>query len=319
MTQFADVEAELKARFAHAGSDVALHVIDLATGAQIGVLPDSPVVLASVFKIFVALEFYAQVASNGLDPAELVNLAPEGRTAGPTGISVFTDPARISLRDLCVQMMAVSDNAATDLLLARVCLQKVNDRLRGCGCLASVVECDLRTLFDQMAVEIGFSDYAELAAARAGALGAEALRRSQDRDLVDAATAFDATKTNRSTPRDLTRLLGAVWRDEAGPAESCANLRAVMGLQVSSRLGRCLPDGASIAAKTGSLTGRVRNEAGVISHRDGRAFAVAVFTRAHSPFAHVAAIEAEMGAATADAISALRSASGHSKFGIIGA
>ena len=62
-----------------------------------------------------------------------------------------------------------------------------------------------------------------------------------------------------------------------------------------------------VAAKTGSLTGRVRNEAGVISHADGRAFAVAVFTRAHAPFERVAAIEAEIGKAAADAITALRS------------
>ena len=50
----------------------------------------------------------------------------------------------------------------------------------------------------------------------------------------------------------------------------------------------------------------LRNEIGVISHKDGRAFAVAVFTRAHRPFERAARIEAEMAAGTSAAIAALR-------------
>ena len=297
----------IEASFVQAGCDVALHVLDLDTGAEVAIHPDRAVVLASVFKIFVALEFYAQVAAGRLDPAERLDLNPAELTAGPTGVSSFSDPVRMSLRDLARQMMSVSDNAATDLLLARVGRDRINARLHACGCLETVVECDLATMFDEMAIEIGFADYAELAAARAGGLGADALARSNDRALVDRATAFDPTRTNRSTPRDMTRLLRAAWRDEAATPDACAALREVMAQQVSTRLGRNLPDGATIAAKTGSLTGRVRNEAGVITHADGRAFAVAVFTRAHAPFEQVAAIEAEIGKGAAAAIDLLRS------------
>jgi beta-lactamase class A len=79
-----------------------------------------------------------------------------------------------------------------------------------------------------------------------------------------------------------------------------------MAQQVSSRLARALPDHAKIAAKTGSLLGRIRNEVGVITHADGRALAVSVFTRAHRAFESVSRIEAEMAAAAASAIDALR-------------
>jgi beta-lactamase class A len=302
-----DVQNSIEDGFIRSGCSAALHVLDLATEVEIGIRPDSPVVLASVFKVFVALEFYAQTSSKILDPAEPVELCPGDQTAGPTGLSVFSDPARISLRDLCLQMMSVSDNAATDLLLNRVGLDKVNERLRSCGCLQTVVECDLRTMFEGMAVELGFSDYVQLAAARSGALGPEATRQSHDAARIDASAAFDATRTNRSTPREMTRLLRAIWKDEAAPPDSCANLRLVMGRQVNTRLGRNLPDGATLAAKTGSLTGRVRNEVGVITHADGRTFAVAVFTRAHAPFQRVAEIEAEIGRAASSAIAVLRS------------
>jgi beta-lactamase class A len=305
--QILETQQAVEKGFTESGCNAALHVLDLDTGLEIAVRPDEPVVLASVFKVFVALEFYAQVSANLLDPAERVDLHPGSQTAGPTGLSIFSDPVQISLRDLCLQMMSVSDNAATDFLLGRVGRDRVNARLRLCDCPQTIVECDLRTMFDEMAVEIGFSDYAQLDAARCGALGPEAMRKSYDVDLVNDTTAFNPTRTNRSTPREITRLLRAIWKDEAAPPDACASLRAVMGQQVSTRLGRDLPDGATLAAKTGSLTGRVRNEVGIITHADGRAFAVAVFTRAHAPFQRVSAIEAEIPRAASSAISALRS------------
>lgn len=305
MARILELQDSIAGDFERAGCSAAWHVLDLATGAEVGARPDAQVVLASVFKVFVALEFYAQVAAKRLDPAEPVEIGVD-RTAGPTGLSMFSDPARLSLRDICLQMMSVSDNAATDILLARVGRNEVNARLRSCDCPRSVVECDLQTMFDGLAVDLGFADYGQLAAARNAAVGSEAHRQAHDAARIDAATAFDPTRTNRSTPREMTRLLHAIWADEAADADACANLRAVMGLQVSSRLGRNLPDGATIAAKTGSLTGRVRNEVGVITHGDGRTFAVAVFTRAHAPFERVAAVEAAIGVAAAKAIAALR-------------
>lgn len=304
------VQQTIAADFDRAGCSVAMHVVDLASGAEIGVQPDAPVVLASVFKVLVALEFYAQADAGRLDPAQVVDLDPTAFTAGPTGISSFDDPVRISLRDLCRLMMSISDNTATDTLLRIVGLDHVNARSRLAGCTSTVVESDLRTLFDGMAADMGFANYAELFAAQSGALGPDARLKGAEAARIDACAAFDPARTNRSTPRDMTRLLSAIWKDEAASPASCAAVRAVMARQVSTRLGRALPDGATIAAKTGSLTGRVRAEVGVITHADGRAFAAAVFTRAHKPFERIASIEAEMARSTAAAISALRLASG---------
>lgn len=283
-----------------------MHVLDLASGAEVSIGADEPVVLASVFKIFIALEFYAQAHAGLIDPMERVELTPGSLTAGPTGTSIFEDVASVSLRDLCGLMMSISDNAATDILLAKVGRERVNGRLETLGCTHTVVESDLADLFDEMAVEIGFRHYAELDAARAGDLGEAARRRSWDARLIDGSSAFDAKRTNRSTPREMTSLLRAIWNGSAASREACDAVRRAMSRQVSSRLGRRLPDGAAIAAKTGSLTGRIRNEVGVITHADGREFAVAVFTRARAPFVHVAEIEDQMGKGAAAAISALR-------------
>jgi beta-lactamase class A len=220
--------------------------------------------------------------------------------------SDFLDPTEVSLRDLCGLMLTISDNTATDHLVGVVGLDRINARARHCGCMATVIESDLKTVWDGIGRDMGVRDYATYAAAQAGALGEEAQRRSTDQARMDTCAAYDARRTNRSTSRDMTQLLCAIWADNGASPEACANVRAVMARQFSTRIGRGRRAGANIAAKTGSLTGRWRNEIGVISHEDGRAFAVAVFTRAHRPFEGADRIEAEMAAGAAGAISALR-------------
>jgi beta-lactamase class A len=301
-------EETITAEFDRAGCVAAWHIVDLGSSAEIGVQPDAPVVMASVFKVLIALEFYAQAEAGVLDPARIVTLDPDAHTAGPAGISNFEDPVCISLRDLCRMMMTISDNTATDALLQVVGLDRVNTRARSCGCMSTVVESNLRDLFDGIAADIGFSSHAELIEARSGALGPGARRQSWDTARTAACAALDPVRTTRSTPRDMTRLLSAIWKNEAAPPASCAKVRKVMAQQVSTRLGRALPDGASLAAKTGTLTGWIRNEIGVITHADGRAFAAAFFTRAHKFLNGGAAIQVEMAHSAAAAISALRSA-----------
>ena len=89
---------------------------------------DRPVVPASVFKVLVALEFYARAAEGEIDPAKQIDLRPAIVTPGPVGLSNFQDAARLSLRDLARMMLTLSDNAATDLLIARVGLDAINAR-----------------------------------------------------------------------------------------------------------------------------------------------------------------------------------------------
>jgi beta-lactamase class A len=304
-----EFEAEASAiaeGFARAGCWVSLHAVDLSSGDALGLVPDAPVVLASVFKVLVALEFYAQAHDGVVDPARRLTIHPRQHTAGGSGVTDFLDPAEISMRDLCGLMMSISDNTATDRLVDIVGLDRINARAALCGCEATVIESDLQTIWDGIGRQMGVADYATYAAAQAGALGEDARRRSTDAARIDACAAYNPSRTNRSTARDMTRLLSAIWTDSAAPPAVCADVRAVMGRQLVTRIGRGLPAGASFAGKTGALTGRVKNEIGVISHQDGRAFAVAVFTRPHRPFEQVLALEAEMAAGAAAAITVLR-------------
>jgi beta-lactamase class A len=134
----------------------------------------------------------------------------------------------------------------------------------------------------------------------------EVFARLREPGALDRLAVLDPERTSRSTPRDMTRLLGAVWRDEAASPASCAELRRLMGLQVwPHRLSAGLPDDEIVVSgKTGTLPG-LRIEVGVVETGDGRRTAVAVFTRSASSRLNLPQADAVIGTAARLAVDAL--------------
>ena len=264
---------------------------------------DEPVVAASVFKVAVALEVFRQAAAGTLDPARRVRVSPGARTAGPTGLSVFRDDAEVSVRDLALLMLSVSDNAATDVLLDLVGLDAVNSTLAELGLTQTVVPVRVADELDWIGEDAGFGGWAELSGA---SLAPEQERAAAERAL--AGRAFDPYRTIRTTARETAALLRLIWRDEAGPAQACAPVRAIMARQVTrQRLALGFPRaGVQLAAKSGTLLGLIRNEAGVVSYSESQRYAVAVFTRAHGQWEGEHEVNAAIGAAAALAVDCLR-------------
>jgi len=264
--------ADLIARAAdEAGAEVFAHALDIDSGAEIGVRSDDPVVTASVFKVPVLTEYVRQVSAGELDPSSRVHIAGGSGTVGPTGLSVFSDDAEWSLRDVATSMITVSDNAATDIVTGMVGVDRVNATMADLGLPGTALIGDCAALFATMAADLGVDDLEQ-----AGEL------MMQDPGRIASMAVCTPALTNRSTPRESTRLLQLLWTDQAADAAACAEARRIMGLQVwSHRLSSGFPrDDVTISGKTGTI-GIVRNEIGVVEFPDGRRFAAAVFTRSH--------------------------------------
>ncbi|MEU8843066.1 serine hydrolase [Streptomyces roseus] len=287
-----DTHRRIAAAFAEAGVSGRLHAVDIDAGTEIDAGADHPVVTASVHKLCLLVALHQQAAAGLLDLTEQVECPPADRSAGPTGLAAMLDPVRMSLRDAAYLMTAVSDNAAADLLLARIGLDAVNGATARLGLNRTrAVHTSFRSLFATVRED-------------AGPAGAQALA---DPQVLARLRALDPARSNRSTPRDMTRLLAAVWRDEACTPEHGAAIRRLLGLQVwPHRMAAGFPfDDVHVAGKTGSLP-TVRNEVGVIEYPDGGRYAVAVFTRAANPAATLPAADAVIGTAARIAVDALR-------------
>lgn len=293
--------------FEQAGCTGQLCVQSLDGTGELAVGADEPAVAASVIKVCIALEAETRFADGRLNPAERVRLPAAARTPGPTGFALFRDDVEVSLRDLVVAMLTISDNPATDALLHRVGIEAVNDSSARLGLTGTVITADLDEIINSIGRDAGFADWSALASSAAQP------HPQEERDLlasrVLAATALAPLKTSRTTPRDMATLLRLIWSDQAGPSSACQRVREIMSRQLTRhRLASAFPPPARVAAKSGSLVGVVRNEVGVISYRDGPGYAAAVCTRAIRPWQGEMAIDAVIGTAAAAAISVLAAA-----------
>jgi beta-lactamase class A len=263
--------------------------------AQIDLDADRPVSAASVIKIVFAVAFARAVASGRLDPRETVEVPAELRLGG-SGTAGFADPPLVSLRDLALLMMTVSDNAATDIIYAQVGASAIAGVVTDLELTNTHVRSDMTSAHRGVVSELGFPDMSDFDARLAAA----------DPDAVRALAWVDPARANATTPRDMTSLLTAIWIDRAGPPEACAFVRDVMARQENTqRIAAGFGDGVTTAGKTGTIP-FVRNEAAVVSYPDGRRFAVAVFTRSDSLADRNPAVDAAMGRAARLAVEALR-------------
>ena len=270
-----------------------LHAVDLDSGREAGYRADEPVVSASVFKLPVLVELFRQGAEGVIDLTESVTVPVSPRTLGPTGISIMLDPVTMSWRDLAVLMMVVSDNAATDVICSRVGLDRVNASLDRLGLPGTRVDTDCAGIFATLTEDLG--------------VGLEEMTPQIDLAAWLASRAQDPGRTNRTTPRETTALLGRIWRDEAAPASACAEVRRILAQQVwPHRLAAGFPEpDIRTAGKTGTI-GVVRNEVGVVEYPDGARYAVAVFARSRSAEFKQPAVDAVIGAAARAAVDLLR-------------
>jgi beta-lactamase class A len=296
---------DIPALFGRAGCTGQLCVLSLDGTQQVTVDADRPAVPASVIKILVALEAETQFAAGQLNPRERVTLRAAERTPGPVLFSLFQDDVRASLRDLVVAMLTISDNVATDALLDRIGLDAVNTRAAHLGLAGTVVTANLRTIINSIGRDAGFADWDAM-----WEWAAQPLSDADEQALVSriaAAAALDPARTTRTTARDMATLLRLIWSDQAGPAAACQRVRQLMRRQLTRhRLAAAFPAPAVVAAKSGSLVGVVRNEAGVIEYPGGRGYAATVFAQTRRPWQDDAAINEAIGTAAAAAVGRLR-------------
>ena len=113
---------------------VGAQVIDLATGERIGVNDTLTFPQGSAIKIPLLIELYHQDDVGALKLSTRVPVRLADRTGGSGLLQNLGDgTSELSLGDLAMFMITVSDNTATNLLIDRVGMEKVNATTRALG------------------------------------------------------------------------------------------------------------------------------------------------------------------------------------------
>ena len=124
---------------------IGLYYRNLTTGEEWGLRADERFESASVIKlpVFAALERMA--AAGEVDLEERLRCREEDKLPSCGALRYFSGEPELDLRTLCRLMIALSDNSATNLLLRRFGLERLNREFAAMGLEQSRLE---RLLFD---------------------------------------------------------------------------------------------------------------------------------------------------------------------------
>lgn len=269
---------------------------DLGSGVELGFDVATPIPLASVVKVPLALVVLDRVEAGVLDPAKPVTISPNTKSVGSTGISAFRHPTTVAVGDLLYLMLAVSDNASADALLGLVGVDEIDARLREWGIDGIRMRHRLHRMYE-CAAGVAGNDFglALRLAIRDEASGHHSIET------------LDPAYANIGTAAALVNLLELIWLDRVSTAGATAELRRLMGTQVyHHRLAADLrTDAVRVAGKTGTFL-HLRHEIGVVTTDSGDRIAIAALTGSHRRASIAHDIDLAIGAAARAAFEALR-------------
>lgn len=130
----AKLQADLNRMAASYDGVMGVFVKDLRTGETFAVNTDTVFPQASSIKIPILIALMRQAQDGKLNLGERVEIHQAGLVGGSGVLQFFSDGgSAVSLRDLAVLMVALSDNSATNLIIDRVGMNNVNTMLDRLG------------------------------------------------------------------------------------------------------------------------------------------------------------------------------------------
>ncbi|MER7070494.1 serine hydrolase [Terrabacter sp. NPDC000476] len=259
---------------------------------DVGLAEHETVAIASVYKLPLALVWADRVERGDLDPTSPVRLHALDRVPGPTGTAMLLDDVTMSQRDVVRLMLAVSDNAAGDAVLALLGVDRVHRDLERLGLPAASVRQGSAEETRAVMRETGASSWAGSQQALA------------DPDRAVGTSQYDPAYASAASAAELTRVVQLLWA-RTGPAHDL--VRDAMAHQAwRHRIGSGFPhDDVLVLGKTGSL-GRLRHEVSVVQFPHEHPVAVTVLTRAVRPERHQPRVDAAIGELARSAVTPLR-------------
>lgn len=128
-----DVREQLSAIVREFKGVMGIAALDLVGGREIAINAEARFPTASTIKTAVMIEAYHQAAEGRLRLDEEVVLRPEDKVGGSGVLNRLHDGARLTVRDLVHLMIVLSDNTATNLLVAKLGTARIDERLRRYG------------------------------------------------------------------------------------------------------------------------------------------------------------------------------------------
>jgi beta-lactamase class A len=247
-TPTAKLQQELSALVQTFPGKVGLYVHDLKTNETITVNADEPFLMASTYKIPIMIQLFRDHDAKKLSIHDQIALKKEQYL--PYGLlSGFTPGSKLSLHDLALLMITVSDNTSTDIILDKVNPKRVNETLQSFKISPMSVD---RTNAQLMV------------------------------DLRNATATNDqkADKRDTATARAMGQLIEKLVRNEVASKTSCEDMKNILErTQNNGRIARKFWENKdiSVAHKTGTSS-LLTHDVGFIKIKERPEIIVCIYT-----------------------------------------
>ena len=267
--------ARVAARLDGLPARTSLFARHLPSGREIAIRADEPMNALSVIKIPVMVLAYRDAEAGMLDLDERYRIRPEDLRRGSGLLQTFAPGLEPTWRDLITQMIITSDNTATDIMIARLGQERVNEMLSEFGYEQTRLRATTGELFRRVWV---MADPANEALSHR-----EVFERGFPSDPEASARTFrfegDPEEWLGSiTAREIAGLLEQIHNGDAASRASSDEMIRVLERQFySTRLPRYIRFRASVAHKTGDWPPYAGNDVGILYYEGGPTV-IAVFT-----------------------------------------
>ena len=307
-----DEQANLKQQILTLVKDVpgsmGVYIKHIERGEEISIEADKVFPLGTVFQIAVMVEVFRQSEKEALSLEDKIELADNLKAVGPGILQYMSPGLELSVKDLLVLMMTISDNTATDLLWKKIGMQSVNMVLRDFGFTRTNIyitnrEYQLISLLmgkefedltmselvqswknrSQMektrtmaSIESQFSKNLPIEELRTRY---EAMYGRREGKRFQQKRTFDEAVDNQGSPREIGSLIEKIFSGGAASPNACQQMLGIMLLrQDQNSISLQLPSDVPVSGKGGLLAG-TSNDAAVVYINPKSHFVLVCFTK----------------------------------------
>jgi beta-lactamase class A len=258
----AKLETLVRARLDSLPAHSTFYAKQLSNGREVAVRADDPMNTASVIKIPVMILAYRDADAGRLNLDERYTIRAQDNRRGTGLLQNFAVGLNPTLRDLITQMIVTSDNTATDIIIGKVGLDRVNHLLDSLGYRETRLRMSVGQTFRAVweALDPKNSKMTDLEVFERGSPNDSGAARR------NVAFVLDSSKwLGRTTAREISRLLEQMERGQLANAKSTGEMRRILrGQMYTSRLPQRIRFRTSIGHKTGDWPPLVGNDVGIM-------------------------------------------------------
>jgi len=284
---------------------IGISIAEIQSEEAIGIAESEVFPMASVSKVPILVACMRLHDAMKLDLNERLVFRSRDRAMGSGLLSAFDDRVRLSIRDLLLMMICVSDNGATDRILRRIGIARVNEEMRALGLVNidvnRTIQAQIDAIYTQLDSRLGECRFGEHEALVNSDPDLKA--KVHDCSCVRSAIKRAFAEHDVATPEDMTKLLVQIAKRECASEDSCHAMVDIMGRQcLNTRLPRFFPAFTKFPHKTGTYGfGAVVNDIGILFRDDMPKYAISVLaTDLENPIYETEEIIGKIGRAVYD-------------------